>query len=91
MSPLLRRPLAVPSLFSQGGERDDAVRIRERLSGSPVASRIESLAVAVGLSDEETILGRSSRALAGTALAVFVIALPLMKATQIVGGMSLSH
>ena len=90
MTPLLRHPNAVPSLFSRGGDHDDDRRTFARGSG-PSADRLESLAVALGFGGKETILGRSSRALAGTSLAIFAIGLPLMKATKLVVAISLAH
>lgn len=90
MSVLLRHPHSVPSLFSRGGEWDDAARRQNPLWSSPVAERIESFAAAIGLGGEETILGRGSRALAGTTIAV-IAGLPLVKATQILLALSLPH
>ncbi len=90
MSPLLRRPNAVPSLFSQGGDHDDDALKSGHVSGL-IAGRLESFAVAVGLSGEDTIVGRTSRALVGSSVAIFVFGLPLMKATRLVVAMSLAN
>ena len=90
MSQLLRRPQAVPSLFSQGSDRDDVARRADGLA-SPVANRLESWAVAVGLQGEDTIIGRSGRALAASSIAVFLIGLPIVKATTLVVSLSMTH
>lgn len=90
MSALLRHPHSIPSLFSRGGEWDDVSRRQGQAWPSPVAERIESLAVAVGLGGEETVLGRSSRALAGTTIAIMA-GLPLMRATQLLLALSLPN
>ena len=90
MSQLLRRPQAVPSLFSQGSDRDDVARRVEGLPG-PLATRLESLAVAIGLQGEDTILGRSGRALAASSIAIFLIGLPLVKATTLVVSLSMTQ
>ena len=85
MSPLLRRPNVVPSLFSQGGERDDETPRPDR-----PANRLESLAVALGFSDEDSLIGRGGRALVGSSFAI-LIGLPVMTATKLVVAVSLTH
>jgi hypothetical protein len=90
MSQLLRRPQAVPSLFSQGSDHDNVAR---RVGGlpSPVANRLEAWALALGLQGEDTIIGRSSRAIAASSIAIFMIGLPLVKATTLVVSLSMAH
>jgi hypothetical protein len=90
MSQLLRRPQAVPSLFSQGSDCDDVARLGESPRGS-LSPRLERLAIAIGLQGEDTIIGRSGRALAASWIAIFLIGLPLVKATTLVVSMSMTH
>ena len=89
MSALLRSPEIVPSLFSRGSESDDVPK-SARLSAR-IADRLGSLIAAADLGQAEALVGRTGGALAGTSIAVFLVGLPLLKATSLLAALALAR
>lgn len=90
MSPLLRRPDIVPSLFSEGEDQTDRAAAKVRGSGR-LADRLEPYLIAFDGHWGQAAMGPRGRALTGTSIVLLLMGKPLVIAGLAFVGMALTR